>query len=347
MQHILVVGAGILGACATWHLARGGARVTICDPDGAGGRASARSFAWINAAWGNAEPYFRLRLAAMAEWRALSSVPGVAPVFAGSLSWDLSPEAMAEAARVQPGWGYDVAMVDAAGARRIEPALRRPPERALHAPGEGAVEPVAAARALIADAVGRGATLRRDRVAEIDGRGVTLGDGTRVAADHVVLAAGAGTDALAGAAGLRLPMTAPPGLLASSAPVARILRGLVIAPGLHVRQRPDGSLLAGADFGGSDPGAASEAVAAGLMGAVADLLETTAPPRLAGWTVGHRPTPEDGVAVVGRVSDRLSVALTHSGVTLAPVLGRLLAEEILEGVRDPLAAAFRPERFAV
>ncbi|MDT7623736.1 MAG: hypothetical protein QOF99_4637, partial [Pseudonocardiales bacterium] len=40
---------------------------------------------------------------------------------------------------------------------------------------------------------------------------------------------------------------------------------------------------------------------------------------------------------------RLYVVATHSGVTLAPLLGTLVAEEIL-GAPQPLLAAFRPDR---
>jgi glycine/D-amino acid oxidase-like deaminating enzyme len=38
-------------------------------------------------------------------------------------------------------------------------------------------------------------------------------------------------------------------------------------------------------------------------------------------------------------------AVTHSGVTLGPLVGRLLACEILAGEVDPLIAPFRPDRF--
>jgi glycine/D-amino acid oxidase-like deaminating enzyme len=38
-------------------------------------------------------------------------------------------------------------------------------------------------------------------------------------------------------------------------------------------------------------------------------------------------------------------AVSHSGITLGPVIGQLLASEILSGMRDELLADFRPERF--
>lgn len=69
---ILIVGAGIVGASIAWHLARLGARVTVIDAAEPGGVATRNSWARINASWGNPEPYFRLRVRAMEEWRRLA-----------------------------------------------------------------------------------------------------------------------------------------------------------------------------------------------------------------------------------------------------------------------------------
>ncbi|MFG2722441.1 hypothetical protein ACGFW5_29735 [Streptomyces sp. NPDC048416] len=40
------------------------------------------------------------------------------------------------------------------------------------------------------------------------------------------------------------------------------------------------------------------------------------------------------------------MAVTPSGITLGPIIGRLLAAEILSGKRDEILADFRPERFS-
>src|SRR6266542_2154547 len=52
--------------------------------------------------------------------------------------------------------------------------------------------------------------------------------------------------------------------------------------------------------------------------------------------------------ILGRLPglDGLYLAVTHSGVTLAPVLGPLVAEEIATGEQGRLLAPFRPGRFA-
>ena len=64
-------------------------------------------------------------------------------------------------------------------------------------------------------------------------------------------------------------------------------------------------------------------------------------------TVGYRPTPTDGFPIVGRPkgTSGLYVAVTHSGVTLAPAVGLFAAEEILQGHRNPLLAPYAADRF--
>ena len=59
--------------------------------------------------------------------------------------------------------------------------------------------------------------------------------------------------------------------------------------------------------------------------------------------------PLDGYPTLGYATEapNLYIALTHSGVTLAPVISQLAALEICEGVRaDAVLAPYRPERFA-
>merc|ERR1719253_1645631 len=59
-----------------------------------------------------------------------------------------------------------------------------------------------------------------------------------------------------------------------------------------------------------------------------------------------RPMPRDGLPVAGFVGPGLYAVASHSGVTLGPLLGELVAGEISRGVRYDLLESFRPARFA-
>ena len=62
---------------------------------------------------------------------------------------------------------------------------------------------------------------------------------------------------------------------------------------------------------------------------------------------GRKPVPADGEPVLGPVAELPGcwVAFTHSGATLALVVGELLAGEVLTGEPHPLLEPFRPSRF--
>lgn len=354
--HVLVVGAGIIGASIAYHLVRDGARVTLVDAGSGGGIATRYSWAWINASWGNAEPYFRLRTRSFREWNRLASeVPAVGLRWPGGLLWDIGPEALPAYVAEHAGWGYDIRLVARDEALRLEPHLspQSVPAMAAYAASEGVVEPEEAARALIRAAEARGATFRHGvtvrnlhRVGErITGIATDQGP---IGADHVVLAVGAATTAIAATAGIEVPTSAPPGLLVVTQPMPKLLNGLVMATELHVRQRPDGRLIAGSDFGGSDPGSEAEKAAADAMTAMRALMKRELDLRLDHFTVGYRPMLPDDLPAVGTMpgAGNLYIAVTHSGITLAPALGLFAAAEILRGERDPLLSPYAAARFA-
>ena len=347
---VIVVGAGIIGASIAWHLAAAGAAVTVVEAGEPGGVATAGSFAWINASWSNPEPYFRLRVQGMAGWRRLAeAVPALPVAWVGGLCWDLPPDRLLAHAREHASWGYGTRQVDRAQAARIEPRLADPPAVAVHVAGEGAVEPVDAARALLRAAQVLGArllagtamrSLRQER-GRIVGVETVSGELT---ADEVVLAAGVGTPALLATAGISLALDAPPGLLVHTRPHARLLHGIVLAPELHMRQTAHGRIVIGADFGGADPGDDPGASAQALLDQVRTMLDGGAGLQLDFHTIGYRPTPAGGFPAVGRPEGRagLYVAVMHSGVTLVPAIGELVAQEVLSGRRDRLLMPFAP-----
>ena len=347
---VIVVGAGIVGASIAWHLAVARARVVVVDAADAGGTATGRSFAWVNASWGNPEPYFRLRVRSMAEWRRLAAaVPDIPITWAGGLCWNLPPEQLIAYARQHSAWGYGVRQVGRAEAALIEPNLAMPPELALHVAEEAAVEPDDAARALLRDAAARGADLRPGTaVLSLEMRngkvvGVVTSHGI-VAGDEVVLAAGTGTAGLLAKHGFALPMDSPPGLLVHMRPHARLLNGVVLAPELHVRQTVKSRIVIGSDFGGADPGSDAAATAQALSARAKAMLTGGGDLQLDYFTIGYRPTPAGGFPVIGRPDCQaaLYIVVMHSGVTLAPAVGLFAAQELLSGHRDPLLMPFGP-----
>ena len=265
----------------------------------------------------------------------------------------MDPDDLDRLVRQHASWGYDVRVVERTDIRAMEPRLIAPPERAAYAAGEGSIEPVAATTALLEAAESWGAEVRAGigvrEIAVKDRRASGITTASEVmSADRVVLAAGVDTTALSARLGVRLPMRSSPGLLVFSKPAPPLLNRVVEGPGLHMKQDPDGRIVAGEDFGGGPAPNDPEAEGARLLERIKTHLRDAGGLELERVSVGLRPIPEDRLPAVGaaRGVEGLYVAVMHSGVTLAPIIGRLAAAEILDGVRVELLDPFRPERFA-
>ncbi len=237
---------------------------------------------------------------------------------------------------------------------RLERGLASPPEAALWLPAEGRAEPRAIADWFARAAVAAGAVLRPDRVTRLEPKGgsweIRLGTGT-MAADEVVVAAGAATPALLAPLGIVVRLRTEPGLLVRSAPAPAALGRLLGSPGLHLWQGEDGSVLAGADYGGSDsradPRADLQAEARAILDraqALAPGLGTLTPEAV---TVTPRPMLPDDRPAIGRVAEGLTVAVTHSGMTLAPLIAGAVAAIVAGRPGDPMLGRYRADRPAV
>ncbi len=352
---VAVVGGGILGASIAYHLARRGADVVVVEKTRPAAEATGRSFGWINASFGNPRPYFSLRLQSMLEYRELErTLDGELRVkWSGSLLWlgDPADRHLDELERKHQSWGYPVRLVERAEIGRIEARVDPAPAAAAHAEWEGSVDPVRATEALLEGARQLGARIEYPCAvtalhlgdAGVRGLATTRGE---VAADVVVLAAGTSTPALARQAGVRVPLVDSPSVLVHTKPTAPLLGPLVLAPDCHLKQELDGRVVAGPGLSERTSTDASPQAGERILATARRLV-----PRLEGVeidrvAVGWRPMPGDERPIVGFCAPRLYVAVTHSGITLAPILGRLAAREILDGVSVDLLEPYRPSRFA-
>lgn len=364
MTRAVVIGAGLLGSAVADELAGQGVDTVVLEADQPASGTSGASFAWINAQDKAPDAYFALNVEGMRSYPALAAALGGDWFHAGGdIAIGRGPDAARLTERVQRhrAAGYSVRELDRAAVARLEPSLALPRDgdlAAAHFPDEGWIDAPALIERRLARAVERGADVRpATRVAGFDVRGgriagVRTEDGA-VAADVVLLAAGNGTEALAGQVDVTVPMAPSPGLLAIAGRVHRAL-GHVVHGG-DVAMRPDGDgctmLSSRAIDATLDP--ATRAVEPDsescleLARRASRLFPALCDATIQRTRVGVRSVPADGLPAAGFAPtvENLYVLITHSGATLAPVLGRLVASELTghaEDVLDP----YRPARFA-
>lgn len=352
---IIVIGGGIVGASLAWHLAKEKEVIIIAET--LGGVVTPKSFGWLNAAAATEKYYYDFRRRSMARWAEIGKeLPNLPISWCGTLTCDKTPEERAEFEKHQLKWGTNIKRLSpsdlAALESEIDEAQFSSAEWGLHVPEEGTLEADVAAAQLVSEAQKMGAKLLKTSVTgflkEKNGRvsGVMTGSGA-VRGSHVVLAAGLGSVPLLATENIKLPLNGREGLIVNSSPMEkRYMKSLIRLPDLHMRQTLDGQIRFGASFAGGDPGPNPQEEAERLFKNMQKGFKKGSELEFGNYTIGVRPDPEDGIPILGSTGlEGLDVAVMHSGVTNAALVGELLSKKILQGIEDPMLSHYRLDRF--
>jgi glycine/D-amino acid oxidase-like deaminating enzyme len=182
--------------------------------------------------------------------------------------------------------------------------------------------------------------------------GVRLSDGTSLAADVVINAAGPDGGRFATTAGGLLPVQNSLGVNLVTSAIATQLRRVVHAGPIQLRpesstrvmvggQNIDGTLAAGERFATDDPRGLAE------LHAASEVMPALRHATFESARIGMRAIPGDGLSAIGPDPQvgGLYHAITHSGATLSALVGRLACADLL-GANPPELEPFRPARFA-
>ena len=367
-----VVGGGIVGASIAMHLAEAGAAVTLFEKIGPALGTTQNSFAWVNAFTDDAH-YRSLRIQSLLAYRDLDRSLSLGLVWGGYLDWAgneaqvATVRANAEQLADSP---YPVRNITAAELAALDPNLVPGAVTfAIYSSIDAHLDPVKVTRRFLARATQRGAkTLYPCELTALDLRGGRLrGVHTTQGAfalDRLVVAAGVDTPKILAMAQFSLSLKHAPGILAHSVPLPPLTTRVHDAPGgLSFKQMADGSVV-GTDAPDPPDISAHQGIREHtldfpsdelrlyhgnrILTKVAGFLPGARGAALERLTLGFRPMPLDEFPVMGALpgTPDIHVAVTHSGVTLAPLIGRLTAEEVLGDARASLFDPYRPERFA-
>jgi sarcosine oxidase subunit beta len=348
---VVVVGAGVVGLSVAFHLAQRGASVTVLDRAGIGAGASGVQPGGVRQQWGT-----RVNcLLAHESMRFYADASDVLHM------------------RVDPGFqacGYlFLAHSDNALARMLENvALQNeldiasrivvPGEAAELVPGLDIASVVGGAWCAedgyfdrpqsLVEAFGARADVQIGEVLAVRDEGVVrLASGGEVHADAIVIAAGVDTQRLLP----ELPIRPEARYLFFSDPIReRLLDPLVVSPERRfaAKQLGDGRLLA-SDLGArGDPVVELDQWRANVRQACEELLPHLVFVALPTLVEGIYDVTPDHQAILGRVRDRVWVAAGFSGhgFMLAPAVGRIIAESVIDGREDGALSVLDPARFA-
>ena len=344
-RHVVVCGAGVVGASVAYFLAKRGVTVTVVERSGVACAASGKSGGFLALDWCDGSP---LESLARASFALHAELPRALGTDYGYRRMDTFMIAARERGSV--AGGHRVAAprwLDGAGV--VTAALGSTETTAQ-------VHPARFTAALLAAAQTRGTVLRLgivEAVIQRDGgaRGVRVG-GEILDADAVVLAMGPWTGRVAGR--LLPRITGLKGysvtLAAPDVPAHALFVEYRTAEGRHLEPeifpRPDGEVYV---CGMADPAPlpdspedleVSEAACATLARAAGRVATRLSAARIARRQACYRPVTEDGVPLIGRVPGMTGayVATGHGpwGMLNAPATGLALAELITDGAASSL-----------
>ncbi len=366
---VIVVGAGIVGASIAYHLSRRkDVAVTVLERDEPCAGASGHSFAWLNSFGKDPVSYHHFNRRSMDIWDrfARSLEMDLDLHWGGELRWEWAPErveALRQRIKQLQGWGYPIRIISSDEFCELEPGLSPGPvEIASFSEIDGRVDPLKVIEACLQRACEAGAAVHTHTpVVELclDGGGRIEGVNTpsgEIGCDVVVLANGTAVTELAATAGVHIPQQHSPGIVVRTDPQPPILQNVSVLHlppidqdrhEIHLRQSADGTLAIGQGSQESVDQDDSQEHADDLLSRAVHYLPALAGARAIPTPVGYRPMPIDELPVIGfcAAAPNLYIALMHSGVTLAPLVGELAALEIVDGAHVEMLAPYRPERF--
>ena len=369
MAHVVVVGAGIVGASIAFHLSLRGAQVTIVDTGEPGQGTSRVSFAWINGRDKNPRHYHDFNRRSLDMWDRFARRLGgdVALTWGGELRWAATQREateLRERVNTLQSWGYPIRLVGPAELLQMEPGIAFGPVTvASYTPIDGHVDTGQVIRACLGRAIEMGAEVRANtqvlgftdaRSGVIQAVQTTQGN---IECDTVVLAVGADTPEMAALAGVEVPLYYTFGATIITTPLAPVFRQAAVIhtprdadPQMNFRQLPGGSMML---HGGSHGGAVdrslgqTEAEIEQVVAAATRLIPALEGAKIREVRRGRRPIPKDGHPILGftQAVPNLYIAAMHSGVTLAPLVGELAAIEIADKIKVDILEPYRLERF--
>ena len=247
----VIVGGGIVGCAAAYHLTRRGLRPLVLEQRALAAQQSGRSFGFVRQQ-GRDPLELPLAIESNRLWQSLQGDLGadVGWVQGGILTLAATEARMAELEawlQVARAHGLDTRLLRPGDVGDIVPGVRGTWAGALYTPSDGRADPLKTTEALALAATARGARITTGcSVRSILARaGAVVGvmtDRGEIRTSRVLCAAGAWSARLARAIGLVVPLRLVRSTVALTAPVPSLTRSGVWAPGVAFWQHADGRL---------------------------------------------------------------------------------------------------------
>ena len=349
----IIVGCGILGASIAYYLSKKQKDLLVVDKGyfSSGTSGATQAWVWVHTKQPGFYAQTCLDSAKMYEDLIRDLDVDFEYETSGGLSLIFDEFQLRKAKRLvdtQNQHGITVQLLDRQEVLKKEPNINQEILAATFFAGESSVFPMKLVQGLVQSAANQGVTFSYyNEVLSINKLDnykylVNTIKGSFLA-EQVVLATGMWSRKIGQSLGIDIPIELIRGELMVTEPLPPLIEHIVSG----IRQLKNGKLLIGysKEYGGFNTETNIKTTVSTAKQAV-KMIPRLKQVRILRNFAGVRPIPNDGFPILGEVPDYdgLYVAVTHSGYTLAPYIGKRMAELLL-GYSSPIHPSYQISRF--
>ena len=352
---VAVIGGGIRGLAITYDLAKAGVGVLLIEKQHIAARASGLNMGYISIS--TKKPAFYTQFSKMSAdmYPDLNEElgGGIEYIRNGSLSvaqtedeWKKLSEIVEERNQVA---GIDMRMLDIGEMRQLEPNLSPHLLGGFYCPIDGGVNPLKLTRVLAREATRNGAKILTDRevldIRVVSGRIEGIVTRREMISTHIVVnAAGIHVPRISKMVDIDVPVYPERGQIIVTEALPSILNRIIG----DYRQFEDGQVLMGVtnEKVGENTGVTIDMISRIAKQAIR-IIPALQRARAIRFTAALRPMTPDRLPIYQKIDGvrNYYVAVGHSGITLAPITGKIFSELITQGKTDIPIDEYRLERF--
>ena len=338
-KEAVIVGAGIIGSCIAYELSKRGVKVTLIDKNVPGSACSGSSFSWINATYPK-KPYSYNLFSQLGinAFHIIQRELSLDIKWNGSLEWSLSiedQEKLIESVNELQSYPKytPTSVIGYKKAKKLDPYVDfKGNENIIFSKADGAIDPKDAISKMINAIKKNGGSVlypcEFEKIIESNDSFSKIKTSMGILkSENVIFCNGIDIDKSFNVNFLKKPR---PGVIIKTKPQKSLINSVVYGPKIHAHQQTNGQIIIGEQITAPIKENSRDHLKRinrhfkNMVKGASDLnpLEI-----LVGW----RPIPKDNLPIIGRFKNKsVYVAVMHSGISLAAIVGNLVSQEIVD-----------------
>ena len=353
-REVVVIGAGIIGSSIAYELSKRGVKVTLIDKNAPGSARSGSSFSWINATYPK-KPYSYNLFSQLGinAFHLVQKELSLDIKWNGSLEWSSKTkdqEKLIESVnKLQSYPRYTpTSIIGYRKANKLEPYINfKGNENIVFSKADGAINPKDAISKMIDSIKKNGGSIlypcKFEKIIETNDSFSRVKTSMGILkSENIIFCNGVDIDNSFNINFLKNPR---PGVIIKTKPKKKLINSVVYGPKIHAHQQSNGQLIIGEQITApieENSTTHLKRINKHIKNMVRGVSDLNPSEVLIGW----RPIPKDDLPIIGRFKNKsLYIAVMHSGISLAAIVGNLVTQEIVDEVDSLLLNDFRPSRF--